>query len=198
MEIVRIPTTKTPKPLQITNAQPNPEECKSTIKKKSSSSPAARRHEEKNEDESPQLLHSGPTLGDLPSLTGHRMRSPDKTLNTEVDAVLREARSPISPTANNLSNNFDNMNINTNTNSNANTNLSRRADGKSSKKKKSKRNDVPDDMPKEYLCALTKRPMNEPVKSTFGHVYDKSAIMRWFSEQGRICPLSGMCIHIFF
>lgn len=48
------------------------------------------------------------------------------------------------------------------------------------------------DMPKHFICALTHKPMSEPVKSIYGNVFDKTAIISWFAQQGRICPLTGL------
>jgi hypothetical protein len=60
------------------------------------------------------------------------------------------------------------------------------------KKKKNKHNqDIPKDMPPQYICSISHRPMSEPVKSTYGHVFEKSAIERWFTTQGKICPFTG-------
>lgn len=103
-------------------------------------------------------------LGQLPSLTGSR-QSPGKIATNEIDALL----------------------------SNKIPSPSKRADDKKPKKKKKGKGqeDIPADMPPHFLCQLTKRPMTEPVKSSFGHVFEKSAIMNWFSQQGRLCPLTG-------
>lgn len=51
---------------------------------------------------------------------------------------------------------------------------------------------VPPDMPKHFLCQLTHKPMSEPVKTIYGNVYDRTAIVSWFAQQGRICPLTGL------
>jgi hypothetical protein len=70
---------------------------------------------------------------------------------------------------------------------------SKKADGKDNKTNKSKKgmDMVHPDIPKEYLCQLTNKPMSEPMKTIYGNVYDKTAIMNWFQTQGRICPLTG-------
>lgn len=65
-------------------------------------------------------------------------------------------------------------------------------DKKKHKKKKKAHEDVPPDMPKEFLCELTRKPMNDPVKSIYGNTFEKATIMTWFKNQGRICPLSGI------
>lgn len=69
--------------------------------------------------------------------------------------------------------------------------LSRRADDKKGKKKKKKPEESYANMPEEYLCQLTRKPMSEPVKTIYGNVYDKAAILKWLSMQGKICPLTG-------
>lgn len=73
---------------------------------------------------------------------------------------------------------------------------SRKADDKKPKKKRNHRvNDVSNDIPVKYKCQLTQRPMTEPVKSIYGHNFEKSAILGWLNQQGRICPLTGtICI----
>lgn len=60
-----------------------------------------------------------------------------------------------------------------------------------SKKSKKKKQDIPPDMPEKYICQLTQRPMSDPYKSRYGNVFEYSAIMKWFQQQGHICPLTG-------
>lgn len=112
------------------------------------------------------LLHSGPMLGNLPNLTPSKSSaSPSKTAGNDVDAALnldsKQSLLGSSPT------------------------------DKKKKPKKNKESDVHPDMPKEFLCQLTRKPMSEPMKTVYGNYYDKTAIMNWFSTQGRICPLTG-------
>jgi hypothetical protein len=114
------------------------------------------------------LLHSGGVLGDLPNLSPSKI-SPSKQLHHDANAAFDEKLSPSM---------FSGA-------------PSRRADDKKGKKKKTQATDVPTDMPKEFLCQLTQKPMSDPVKTIFGNVYDRTAIMNWFSTQGRICPLTG-------
>lgn len=45
------------------------------------------------------------------------------------------------------------------------------------------------DIPSEYLCPITKGLMIEPVRSTYGHHFEKTAITFWIAKEG-ICPLS--------
>ena len=78
-----------------------------------------------------------------------------------------------------------------------------RDDPKKQKKKKKANSEVPPDMPKEFLCEITRRPMNDPVKSIYGNTFERATITTWFKNQGRICPLSGTppqqgCIQLTF
>ena len=63
--------------------------------------------------------------------------------------------------------------------------------GKKKKKKKPKPDPRFADAPAEFLCELSKKLMTEPVKSRYGHVFEKSAILSWISNQGHICPITG-------
>lgn len=71
----------------------------------------------------------------------------------------------------------------------------REAKGHEEKKKaQKKRPDLaPPDMPKEFLCELTRKPMTDPVKTIYGNVFEKSTLLSWFTNQGRVCPVSGEC-----
>jgi hypothetical protein len=63
------------------------------------------------------------------------------------------------------------------------------------KKKKDKTREgvqVPSDVPKEFICELTRKQLIDPVKSIYGNVFEKNSILAWFSNQGRVCPLTGM------
>lgn len=65
------------------------------------------------------------------------------------------------------------------------------------KKKKAKKHQhaqALDGFPQKYMCELCQRPMSDPVKSLYGHIYERSVILDWFAKQGRICPLTGTCI----
>ena len=128
----------------------------------------------------PALLHSGPLLGNLPAF-GKNNASPKK-FQTDIDHAL-------------LSNNAASHNggIFGNPAGPGMKSPSKRADDKSGGKKKKKKahDDVPKDTPVEFLCQLTQRPMSEPMKTIYGNVYDRTAIMNWLSTQGKICPLTG-------
>ncbi|KAL3930998.1 MAG: hypothetical protein SGBAC_011511 [Bacillariaceae sp.] len=46
-------------------------------------------------------------------------------------------------------------------------------------------------VPKEYVCHLTKKMMNDPVVSRYGTHYERSAIMEWLNDGNKICPVTG-------
>eukprot|EP01035_Chromulina_nebulosa_P019811 gene19811-25755_t len=118
------------------------------------------------ENKESNYIHSGAILGNLPAL-GSPKTSPNKTLYNELDSLLDDRSTPLKK-------------------------ISMLADDKTVKtKKKNKKDEIPKDIPLEYLCQLTKRPMTEPVKTTYGNVYEKTAILGWLNQQGHICPLTG-------
>lgn len=132
----------------------------------------------------PALLHSGPLLGNLPAF-GKNTASPKK-FQTDIDHALLSSHS----NAGHSGGIFGNP---------AGPGMkspSKRADDKTGGKKKKKKShdDVPKDTPVEFLCQLTQRLMSEPVKTIYGNVYDRTAIMNWLSTQGKICPLTGKCL----
>jgi hypothetical protein len=138
------------------------------------------------------LLHSGPVLGNLPSITPSKS-SPQKQFHnsSDVDAALsmdKRQHSLILGTSPTEKPNNNNLKV------------SLKADEKYKKHKKSGKasEEVPPDMPKEFICQLTHKPMSEPVKTVYGNIYDKAAIYQWFSQQGRICPLTGKLVSLVF
>lgn len=53
-------------------------------------------------------------------------------------------------------------------------------------------NALPDGtIPHHFFCCITQDIMQDPVKTIDGHVYDKSAILRWF-ETNQTSPLTGL------
>lgn len=128
------------------------------------------------------LLHSGPLLGNLPAF-GKNHASPKK-FQTELDHALL---------TNNAASGGGLFGHPVGTRSTP----SKRADDKSGGKKKKRNDDVPKDTPVEFLCELTQRLMTEPVKTIYGNVYDRTAIMNWLSTQGKICPLTGEYLDLF-
>lgn len=123
------------------------------------------------------FLHSGEMLGNLPSLNTNKSptgATRGRGFGDDLEAVLGE--SPSSRLAE----------------------PSLKADDKKPKKsKKNTKNVVPKDTPAGYVCQLTQKLMTEPVKSVYGHVFEKSAILNWFEQQGRMCPLTGEFLDVF-
>lgn len=130
-------------------------------------------------DEKTTFLHTGPVLGNLPSLP-NGMTSPKSKASSRLNDTSSQDLDMILDNSNNKNVKF-------------NQNPSKRADEKKPKKKKTNQRseNVPDDIPPKYLCQLTQRPMTQPVKSSYGHIYDKSAIFAWLNQHGRICPMTG-------
>ncbi|OQR81793.1 hypothetical protein THRCLA_11408 [Thraustotheca clavata] len=60
---------------------------------------------------------------------------------------------------------------------------------KPKKKKRSKKKDVED--PPEFLCAITKKLLKDPVKSPYGHVFERAVIEKWINNYGSRCPVTG-------
>jgi len=143
-----------------------------TSKKKKDRKPAPKaiRDEEK-------LLHSGRLLGDLPSLENRS--SPGGAAGMYVDRDMSQALE------------FPERSSPSGLMGGGSREPSRKADDKVKKKKKSKGDPVPPDMPKEFLCQLSQRPMSDPVKTIYNNIFDRTVISNWFSQQGRVCPLTG-------
>jgi len=130
-----------------------------------------------------QLLHSGPLLGNLPAF-GKKQASPTK-FQREVDQALSDKPAP-----------FRTGNPNALFGAAPGARPpSMRADGKSGGTKNKKHNnpadEVPKDTPPEFICQLTQRVMSDPMKTIYGNVYDRTAIVNWLNTQGKICPLTG-------
>ena len=109
--------------------------------------------------ETAEFLHTGAVLGNLPAFTGAKSSSPSKSRSSaEGQDDVSQAIDYSSPHRINLT-----------------------ADDKSAskhkKKKKTGTQSAPKDMPTEFLCSLSRKPMSEPVKSTYGHIFDKSTIV---------------------
>jgi len=45
--------------------------------------------------------------------------------------------------------------------------------------------------PDEHFCPLTHKVMDDPVMTRDGKTFERKAIMKWFDEEGYICPISG-------
>ena len=48
------------------------------------------------------------------------------------------------------------------------------------------------DVPSELVCAINGHIVKEPVKSIYGHTFEKETIKLWLSNNGSVCPISGM------
>ncbi|CAM9328183.1 unnamed protein product [Chrysoparadoxa australica] len=53
------------------------------------------------------------------------------------------------------------------------------------------RNRAEKDVPQEIVCQLSKRVMKHPVKSPYGHRYERALIKEWLEKQGSIDPMTG-------
>ncbi|OQR95173.1 hypothetical protein ACHHYP_00240 [Achlya hypogyna] len=61
---------------------------------------------------------------------------------------------------------------------------------KPKKKKRSKK--VKDEaVPPEFECAITKKLLKDPVKSPYGHVFERAVIEKWVTNYGSRCPVTG-------
>jgi hypothetical protein len=164
-------------------------QMKEEIKRMENKSTSSRIEELKDDEaDGEDLLHSGAVLGKLPALTPSKS-SPIKTSQnafnqSEMDAALLNDHSS------------------TTTHRKLLSSLSADADDKLKNAKKkvavgaspdlTSGSDIPtSQIPKQYLCQLTQKLMSEPMKTLYGNIYDKTAIYQWFSQQGRICPLTG-------
>ncbi|CAB1097818.1 unnamed protein product [Ectocarpus sp. CCAP 1310/34] len=45
--------------------------------------------------------------------------------------------------------------------------------------------------PEGIICQLSKRVARDPVRTPYGHLFDRQMIRLWLSKQGSICPLTG-------
>jgi len=141
------------------------------------------------------LLHSGPLLGDLPSLGGSgRKVSPEgKKAGMGLHNVLQ-------------SNGVSDGTFASLSPSQREQLLTRKRNtkggkGKGKGKGKSPFQQVRDptaagsgNVPPHFICQLSQKFMTDPVMTTTtkGHVYERNAILSWFQQQGHVCPLTGM------
>jgi hypothetical protein len=51
-------------------------------------------------------------------------------------------------------------------------------------------NDPSAPVPKEFLCSLTEKFMTDPVRTRYGDVFDREAILTWLSHY-KFCPVTG-------
>lgn len=124
----------------------------------------AKARAQQQQEQQQELLHSGRLLGDLPSLN---KTSPGLSSRAAQD-LDQHLEFP-----------------------SARLEAPRKADEKKKKRAAKARDDVPADMPAEFVCQLSHRPMSDPVKTIYGHVFDRTTLTTWFKQQGHICPLTG-------
>jgi hypothetical protein len=122
--------------------------------------------EDANEE---KLLHSGPILGNLPALA-----TPSKVDKNSPTKYSSESIDGAGVLSGKIAADQD----------------SRKKKPKSTKS--APKPDVPSDVPQQYLCELCRKPMSDPVKSIYGNYFENSVITKWLSQQGRICPISGL------
>lgn len=46
--------------------------------------------------------------------------------------------------------------------------------------------------PQEFMCALSKQLMCDPVRTAYGQVFEKEMILAWIKQHGHICPITAM------
>ena len=125
------------------------------------------------DDKESPLLHSGPILGDLPSLTGSGNK---KSLHAEMSQVVSDAMDDDS---------FGLSNINREL-------LLKKNRLKKKKKRGTKKSEITiDGIPSEFLCELCRKPMSDPVETEYGNFFEKNIIADWIAQQGQVCPVTG-------
>lgn len=68
----------------------------------------------------------------------------------------------------------------------------KRRKGKRLKSPRRRAKNVPEDVPNEFICAVSGCFMREPVRSPYGHTFDKRSIRSWLKKYGRKCPFTGL------
>lgn len=155
--------------------QPSSSSSSTSANKSTRTTHSSEKQRGDEEKSSPALLHSGPILGDLPSLSGGKV-SPGKISTSALNMAIDQP---------------DRLSPSHRAGPPGGGSVSRKADEKKKKKKDRVQDRPPADMPQEFLCQLTGRPMSEPVKTVYGNTYDKATILNWLNSQGKICPLTG-------
>ena len=110
----------------------------------------------------PEFLHRGEKLGELPSLTPAKdRRAAERAREIGRGAASAERAARISP------------------------------GGPSPAVATPTSPQEPDDAPAEFLCAVSRRKMTDPLVSPYGHVFEGKVIRAWFAKNGSVCPLTG-------
>jgi hypothetical protein len=133
-----------------------------------------------------QLLHSGPMLGNLPSIAP-RSASPQAhgSAARDLDDALKLSEEDRGALRDHEAGKFG-----SGVGGGNRKMAPKKAEGKQPKPKR-QQPEVPKDMPPKYICQLSQQPMQQPVKSPYGHLFEKAIVMHWIEQQGRICPLTG-------
>ncbi|KAF1330426.1 hypothetical protein FI667_g5234, partial [Globisporangium splendens] len=62
---------------------------------------------------------------------------------------------------------------------------------KRSKHKKKSSNMPSHDIPPEFKCAVSLKLLKDPLRSPYGHVFERHVVKAWFRDFGNRCPLTG-------
>jgi len=68
---------------------------------------------------------------------------------------------------------------------------SRPSEAMSSPSKSGNSKAIPEGFPKHLLCAICERPAQDPVRSPYGGLFERKAILTWLERNGSVCPLTG-------
>ncbi|RHY15010.1 hypothetical protein DYB32_010799, partial [Aphanomyces invadans] len=66
-----------------------------------------------------------------------------------------------------------------------------KTDGKAHKKKFKRKQSKDEAVPAEFQCAITRKLLVDPVKSPYGHVFERHVIEKWIQDYGHRCPITG-------
>lgn len=50
---------------------------------------------------------------------------------------------------------------------------------------------APHNIPVDFVCAINGHVLHNPLRSPYGHVFEKDTIIRWLDENGNTCPITG-------
>lgn len=53
------------------------------------------------------------------------------------------------------------------------------------------------EVPHEFLCEITRKPLEDPVITPSGHVFERKVIEGWIERNGSICPITAQPLSIF-
>jgi hypothetical protein len=54
-----------------------------------------------------------------------------------------------------------------------------------------------DDVPKQFLCEIARKPLQDPVITPSGHVFERKLIEVWMERNGSICPITGEPLSVY-